>query len=72
MSSSIEEVKSRHVDQLMAMPDVISVGIGKNKQGVHAIIVGMEKENTETRSAIPDTLEGYPVEIQFIGPVRVR
>lgn len=72
MGTSIEAVKNRHVDQLMAMPDVISVGIGKNGQGVPAIIVGMDKENVETQSSIPDTVEGYPVEIRIIGPVRAH
>ncbi len=69
MESSIQQVKAQHEAELMAIPGVVSVGIGKNKKGESVIVVGVEKEKKETISAIPDALDNYPVEVRVLGKI---
>ncbi len=69
MESSIQQVKAQHEAELMAIPGVVSVGIGKNKKGEPAIVVGVEKERKEILSAIPQDLNGFPVEIRPVGRI---
>jgi hypothetical protein len=42
MSPTIQEVKAKYTDQLMAMPGVVSVGIGQNPDGTLVIVVGLD------------------------------
>ena len=42
MSQSIKEVKAMHEASLLALPGVVSVGIGRAKDGTSAIIVGLD------------------------------
>ncbi len=72
MDSSIQQVKEQHTAELMAMSGVVSVGLGKSKSGKPAIIVGVETDSEEIISAIPDKLEGYPVEVQVMGGISAQ
>jgi hypothetical protein len=72
MPPSIKEVKTRHEKRLMQLPDVISVGIGKDKSGVPAIIVGLKSSNPETESQLPTHLEGYPVQVRYVGEIKAE
>ena len=72
MSPTIQEVKAKHAERLMAMPGVVSVGIGKNPDGQLAIIVGLDGPRPETVHQLPTILEGYPVRTEIIGPVKAR
>ncbi len=72
MPASIQEVKAKHSDELMAQPGVVSVGIGKDAEGNPAIIVGLDRARPETEAEIPDSLEGYPVVTRVIGPIRAQ
>lgn len=72
MAASIQEAKAKHVDSLMALPGVVSVGIGLNEAGEPAIVVGLETANAETEAAIGTTLEGHPVVVQVVGRIRAR
>lgn len=72
MSPSIQEVKAKHEDRLMALPGVVSVGIGKDKEGNPVIMIGMDGPRPETEAQLPDSLEGYPVLVRIIGPVKAQ
>ena len=72
MSPTIQEVNTKHAERLMAMPGVVSVGIGKNPDGQFVIIVGLDGPRPETVNQLPKILEGYPVRIEIIGPVKAR
>ncbi len=72
MDSSIQQVKERHTAELMAMPGVVSVGLGKNRSGEPAIIVGVEADRAETISSVPDKLDGYPVEVEVVGKISTQ
>jgi len=72
MPPSIQEVKARHEQRLMAAPGVVAVGVGQEADGRQAIIVSLDRERPEVRASMPGELEGYPVRVQVIGPVRAR
>ena len=72
MSSSIQEVKKQHEAVLLDMPGVVSVGIGLDPQGQQAIIVGLDGSHPETKTKIPPLLEGFPVVIQTVGPIKAQ
>jgi len=72
MSSSIQEVKKQHEALLLDMPGVVSVGIGLDPNGNQAIIVGLDGSHPKTEEKIPSILEGFPVVIQIIGPVKAQ
>jgi len=72
MPSSIKEVKSRHEARLLQLPDVVSVGIGRDESGNPAIIVGLKRSNPATESRLPAELEGYPVRSRIVGEIKAR
>lgn len=72
LSPTIQEVKQSHEAELMALPGVVSVGIGQDENGKPAIIVGLDKERQETRTKMPRTLSGHLVIIQITGTIKVQ
>jgi hypothetical protein len=72
VSPTIQEVKAKHADRLLAMPGVVSVGIGKNPDGKFVIIVGLDGPRPKTVEQLPKVLEGYPVRVEITGPVKAR
>jgi len=72
VSPTIQEVHAKHAERLLAMPGVVSVGIGKNPDGQFVIVVGLDGPRPKTVEQIPKELEGYPVRVEVIGPVKAR
>ena len=72
MSLSIQEVKAKHEDRLLAMSGVVSVGIGRAPDGRSAIIVGLDGPRPQTVKQLPEVLDGYPVRVEIIGPVQAH
>ena len=72
MRPSIQEAKTKHEQRLLAMPGVVSVGIGLDSRGTAVIVVGLDGPRPETVKELPVTLEGYSVETRVIGPVKAR
>ena len=72
MTLTIEEVKSKYTADLMALPGVVSVGIGRDRDGQLAIMVGLDGSHPEVVDKIPQELESYPVITHVIGPVKAR
>ena len=72
MPSSIKEVKNKHKARLLALPGVVSVGIGLNKNGQFMIIIGLDGPNAETETQLPAMLEGHPVEVRIVGTVKAQ
>ena len=69
---SIQETKRTHETRLLALPDVVSVGIGMDADGEEAIIVGLAAPNPETQALIPQKLGEYPVIVRISGSVRAQ
>jgi len=72
MTPSIQDVKKKQEARLMSLPGVVSVGIGRDPQGNPAVIVGMDSLRAETQAQIPTQLDGYPLLIQIVGPLKAQ
>ncbi|MDQ7843617.1 MAG: hypothetical protein QN141_07715 [Armatimonadota bacterium] len=72
MSRSIREVRARYEAELMALPGVVSVGVGGGPDGTLVIVVGLDRPRPETVSRLPRTLEGYTVQAQVVGRIEAR
>ena len=51
-SPSIQEVKKKHEARLMALPGVVSVGIGRDRDGAHSIIIGLDGPRPEIEAQL--------------------
>ena len=71
MSRGIREVLKRHTDELMAVPGVVGIGVGKS-QGTPCIVVFVVQKNAEVLQQIPKSLEGYAVSVEESGEFRAR
>lgn len=71
-AETIKDVKAKHEAQLLAMQGVVSVGIGQDDKGQAVIVIGVDSKGILDSVNFPQQLEGYPVMVQFIGPVRAR
>jgi len=72
MGPTINEVKTKHEAQLLAVDGVVSVGIGRDADGQAIIVIGIESSNTLKQAGLPTELEGYRVKTQVIGPVKAQ
>ena len=69
---SIQDVKKKHEVKLMSLPGVVSVGIGLDPGGRPAVIVGLDRSRPEVQGQIPSQLEGHPLIVQILGPIRAQ
>ena len=67
---SIEDVKRKHEMDLMKIPGVIGVGIGKGKSGGRVIQVLAEEVTRQMRETVPPMIDGFFVEVVRVGEVR--
>ena len=56
----------------MAMPGVVSVGLGRDSHGDPAIVIGIEREEFTETLKLPPELHAYPVVIQVVGTVKTQ
>lgn len=68
--AQVRAIKARHSDQLFAIPGVRGHGIGISPSGATDIQVYVEKDNAATRSEIPHSIEGVPVQIVVTGAIK--
>ena len=69
---TIEETTKKHQSSLLALPGVVSVGIGLSSDGQKAIIVGLDGKHPETEKQLPKELDGYQVVSQETGIIKAR
>jgi hypothetical protein len=72
MPLTIQEAKARHAPSILALPGVVSVGIGRDAEGREVIVIGLDGARPETRAQLPAEPEGYRVEVRLIGPVKAQ
>ena len=72
MAPSIQEVKKQHETRLLGLPGVVSVGIGLDQNGQTAIIIGLDGSNPDIEAELPATLDGYPVSVKNVGPIKAQ
>ena len=62
----IREVLERHTDELMSVAGVVGIAEGKSR-GRSCIKVFVVERSPELLKQIPDTIEGYPIQIEESG-----
>jgi hypothetical protein len=72
VTRSIEEAKAEHTGRLLALPGVVSVGIGRDAEGRPAIVIGLAGDESGDDPGLPRSLEGHPVVTQVVGTLRAR
>jgi hypothetical protein len=72
MTLSIKQVKAKHENRLLEFPGVVSVGLGKDKGGNPAIIVGVDRPRSALAEQLPRQLDGYPVIVQVVGSIKAQ
>ncbi|MDD1652255.1 MAG: hypothetical protein LUO86_04395 [Methanomicrobiales archaeon] len=70
MPGTIQEVKARHEERLLSLPGVVSVGIGRGRDGQEEIVVGLDRPRKWTALRIPGFLDGYRVRTDVRGRMR--
>ena len=58
--------------RILALPGVVSAGIGGDAQGREVIVIGLDRAHPETQARLPAELEGYRVQVQVIGAVKAQ
>ena len=69
MDDEINEIRKRHLEELMAIDGVVGVGIGMDGEE-HVIVVNVREMNEELLSKIPDDIEGVHVKVEVVGDMR--
>jgi hypothetical protein len=67
---SISDVKNKYESELLALPDVVSVGIGLGRDGLPAIMVGVKSADSQAEKNGPSELEGFMVEYRLTGEIK--
>ncbi|HET7855447.1 MAG TPA: hypothetical protein VFL41_03225 [Gaiellaceae bacterium] len=71
----IEEAKTRHEAELLALPNVVGVGIGE-RDGKPTIKVFVTAKVPETELApeerVPSSIAGHEVDVEEIGAVQAQ
>lgn len=68
--TGIREVKAANEARLLALPGVVSVGLGRTPEGEDVIVVCLDRRRPRTLAALPEALSGYPLRIEITGPVK--
>lgn len=69
---SIKDIKEEHEARLMAMPGVVSVGLGLDDAGSPAVIIGIESEGYADTLILPRELYNYPVKFMVMGSIKAQ
>ncbi len=68
---SIREVLHEHTPRLMAIRDVVGTGEGEC-DGTPCIVVYVKASSPALLESLPDTLDGYTVDVRVSGEIRAR
>ena len=71
MPMTIQQVKEKHQAKLMALPGVVSIGIGLFESET-VIKIGLDGKYPDTEKVLPNELEGYKVISQTVGTIKVQ
>ena len=71
VATTIEEALKKHTEELLAIPGVVGIGQGLC-DGVPCIKVLVIERTPEIEQRIPDTVEGYRVEVEVTGRIRAQ
>lgn len=66
----IEDVLAKHEDRLMSIPGVVGVGIGERDGHPVVLIMTNQPAGQLRESSLPTQLEGFPVQVDFVGEIQ--
>ena len=69
-ADTISAAKAQLESRVLAMPGVVSVGVGRADDGAEVIVVGVDGSRPDVEPDIPNTVGGFPVEVRRTGPLR--
>lgn len=72
---SIENVKMKYEEDLMRLPNVTGVGIGKKagKEVIKVLVTHKVAESAlQPEEIVPKTLEGYETDVEEVGVIRAE
>ena len=72
---AIEDVKARHEARLLALPNVVGVGIGERggKQVINVFVTHSVPESAlAADERVPKSLDGFEVDVEAIGDIEVE
>jgi len=68
---SIQQVKEEYQAELMALPGVVSIGIGLS-EGETVIKIGLDGKHPDTEKSLPKRLGGYRVVSLDVGSIKTK
>jgi hypothetical protein len=75
MPSEIDALLERHADALLALPNVVSVGVGE-RDGRAVIVVGVTEQVPSDELApderIPERIDDYEVDVLVLGAPEIE
>ena len=57
----VEQVLTKHAGRVMQIRGVMSMSVGRDKDGRPAIVVGVESDAPDACGELPEALDGVPV-----------
>ena len=67
-----ERALARATAELMRVRGVVSVGLGIDRDGREAIVVGVARASEQFRVAVPEHIEGMPVLLSEVGDIETQ
>jgi hypothetical protein len=71
-SDDPKAVVSRHRGRLLAMSQVVSVGLGFGSGHRTVIVVGVSSLDDAGNVSLPDHLDGVPLEVRVVGTLTAK
>ena len=71
MSMTIQQAKEKYQAELMALPGVVSMGVGLS-EGEIVIMIGLDGKHPDSQKELPKELEGYKVVSQNVGTIKAQ
>lgn len=71
IGKSVQEVLREHTPRLMAVRGVTGTGQGEC-EGAPCVVVFVVERSPELSAQLPDSLDGYPVDVRVSGEVRAQ
>lgn len=71
ITMTIQQAKEKHQAALLALPGVVSIGIGLSG-GETVIKIGLDGKHPDTEKVLPKALEGYRVVSQHVGAINAK
>ncbi len=69
---SAAQARASVEQRFMSMEGVVSVGVGRDREGHEAVFVGIARERSKIARALPREVDGVPVIVEEIGEMRAE